>query len=119
MTATPEPVPDVLTPEPSATLTVEVEGDLDHETCDALLTDVTTGLSARPSVTTVHLDCSAMTMCDSMGLSTLLQIRRHTDAAGLSLLIEPRPALLDRVLQLTGTTDYLLRRSPGSGSPGL
>ncbi|MFD9687189.1 STAS domain-containing protein [Kitasatospora sp. NPDC059146] len=103
-----DPVAPGPAPRPD-TITVVVEADLDHETCDALLSAVTTELSARPGASTLQLDCTAMTMCDSMGLSTLIQIRRHTDAAGLRLRIDPRPALLDRLLHLTGTFDYLLR----------
>ncbi|MFE9427399.1 STAS domain-containing protein [Kitasatospora sp. NPDC006697] len=109
MTAHPAPDPGS---DPSDPVTVRVEDDLDHETCDTLLAAVAGALRAHPSARAVRLDCGAMTMCDSMGLSALLQVRRLTDTAGLRLVIDHRPPLLDRLLELTGTADYLL------GPPG-
>ncbi|MFE6751793.1 STAS domain-containing protein [Kitasatospora purpeofusca] len=112
MTALPDPLLPAPGPTPlPATVTLPVEGDLDHESCDTLLATTTAAMSTQPAGGVVRLDCTAMTMCDSMGLSTLLQIRRRTDAAGILLLIDHRPAVLDRLLHLTGTFDHLVRRS--------
>jgi anti-anti-sigma factor len=96
----------------AVTVTVAVDGDLDYETSGDLLEAVTAALAERPKSTVLLLDCAGMTLCDSMGLSALLQIRRDTLAAGRSLRIHPRPPLLDRLLDLTGTADYLLSPAP-------
>ncbi|WP_033223192.1 STAS domain-containing protein [Kitasatospora phosalacinea] len=95
------------------TATVPVEGELDHESCEGLVRAVTSHLAARPPVEVVRVDCADMTLCDSMGLSALLQIRRDVDAAGRRLRLDHRPAHLDRLLRLTGTADYLLADPPG------
>ncbi|AUG75318.1 antagonist protein [Kitasatospora sp. MMS16-BH015] len=107
------PAPDAPGPQ-SSTVTVRVEGDLDYETCDALLAAVAEAVAARPTATALRLDCAAMTLCDSMGLSALLQLRRQTEGTGQRLLIDRRPPHLDRLLQLTGTHDYLLGPSDPS-----
>ncbi|MFD7736082.1 STAS domain-containing protein [Kitasatospora phosalacinea] len=94
------------------TVTVPVEGELDHESCEELVRAVTVHLAARPRVGVLRLDCAGMSLCDSMGLSALLQIRRDVDAAGGRLRLDHRPAHLDRLLHLTGTADYLLADRP-------
>ncbi|KDN81212.1 STAS domain-containing protein [Kitasatospora cheerisanensis] len=93
---------------PPAAVTVPVTGELDHESCDDLLRAVAELLAARPDAEAVRLDCHGMSLCDSMGLSVLLQLRRDVDAAGRRLLLDRRPAHLERLLHLTGTADYLL-----------
>ncbi|MFJ4675422.1 MULTISPECIES: STAS domain-containing protein [unclassified Kitasatospora] len=107
------PVPP---PRPAAgatrTATVPVDGELDHESCGELVRAVAGHLAARPRVDVVRLDCGGMSLCDSMGLSALLQIRRDVDAAGRRLLLDHRPAHLERLLRLTGTADYLLADRP-------
>ncbi|MFJ1755500.1 STAS domain-containing protein [Kitasatospora sp. NPDC088134] len=99
------------------TVTVRIDGELDHESCEDLLRDVAGRLAADPAAGAVRLDCGGMTLCDSMGLSALLQLRRDTAAAGLLLLLDHRPAHLDRLLRLTGTTAHLLGDTPGA-APG-
>ncbi|MFJ5228534.1 STAS domain-containing protein [Kitasatospora sp. NPDC088391] len=95
-----------------ADVTVRIDGELDHESCEDLLRAVADHLAAAPAARAVRLDCGGMTLCDSMGLSALLQIRRDTAAAGLRLLLDHRPAHLDRLLRLTGTTAHLLGDTP-------
>ncbi|MFC8720411.1 STAS domain-containing protein [Kitasatospora sp. NPDC057198] len=97
---------------PPRTVTVPVEGELDHESCEGLVREVTLHLAARPPVEVIRVDCAGMTLCDSMGLSALLQIRRDVDAAGRRLRFDRRPAHLDRLLHLTGTAGYLLADGP-------
>lgn len=89
-------------------ITVAIEGELDYDTCGGLLDAVRAAMSANPGAVNVNLDCAALTLCDSMGLSTLLQIRRLTDTVGARLLIHTRPDSLDRILRITGTYDYLI-----------
>lgn len=105
---------------PSFTLTVEAEttdlvvhvrGDLDHETCDELMTTVDQNLTVRncaeAPVLDLHLAFAGLRGIDSMGLSALLMIRRRTDAARVRLHLDQRPPHLERLLQITGTLDYL------------
>ncbi|GAA4877641.1 STAS domain-containing protein [Kitasatospora terrestris] len=105
----PEPRPDDSAPR---TVTVPVEGELDHENCEDFLRTVAERLAAAPGAEVLRVDCRGMSLCDSMGLSVLLQIRRDMDAAGRRLLLDHRPAQLDRLLHLTGTADYLCADRP-------
>ncbi|EFK99862.1 MULTISPECIES: hypothetical protein [Streptomyces] len=41
-----------------------------------------------------------------MGLAVLLQVRRHTDRAGVRLTLERPPVSLRRLLGLTGTSAH-------------
>lgn len=111
MSTSPVPPPRP-TAGPPRTATVPVEGELDHESCGELLRAVAAHLAARPLVDVVRVDCGDMSLCDSTGLSALLQVRRDVDAAGRRLLLDRRPAHLERLLRLTGTADYLLTDRP-------
>ncbi|MEU1203595.1 STAS domain-containing protein [Streptomyces sp. NPDC005813] len=105
---------------PSFSLTVEVEtteavvrvvGDLDYETCDELVSAVRQTLAGRAGgpdgVQGLHVDFAGLDNIDSMGLSALLMIRRQTDAAGIRLYLDERPAGLERLLDITGTLAHL------------
>ncbi|MEW2162790.1 STAS domain-containing protein [Streptomyces sp. NPDC007084] len=105
---------------PSFSLTVEAEttdlvirvaGDLDYETCDELMRTVDQNLTVRRTAerrpSALRIDFTALHGIDSMGLSALLMIRRHTDAAGMSLHLDERPPHLERLLEITGTLDHL------------
>jgi anti-anti-sigma factor len=89
-------------------ITITVRGPLDYETSDDLLTAVTEELNTPPAAAVLSLDLAGLTVCDSMGLAALLTIRRRTAAGGLPLRLLHRPDTLDRLLDLTGTTEYLL-----------
>ncbi|MFD3790064.1 STAS domain-containing protein [Streptomyces cyaneofuscatus] len=91
---------------------VEVQGDLDHDSADLLLEEVTAQLAARPALTDLHLHCADLGAVDSMGLSALLMIGRRTTVAGVRLHLDDRPAKLDRLLELTGTLEYLTAPLP-------
>lgn len=86
---------------------ITLTGDLTHINADKLLAAVTDQLTAHPALRELHVDCAALEICDSRGLSVLLMIRRRTDALGVGLRIVRRPDTLDRMLDLTGTTAYL------------
>ncbi|MFD9247742.1 STAS domain-containing protein [Streptomyces sp. NPDC059556] len=86
---------------------IELEGDLDYETADFLVDEVTARIAAGPGLRDLHLQCGGLGTIDSMGLSALLMISRRTTAAGVRLHLEDRPANLDRILHLTGTLDHL------------
>ncbi|MFJ1654870.1 STAS domain-containing protein [Streptomyces sp. NPDC088337] len=95
---------------------VHVEGDLDYLTSRELLDAVTVALTrrhaARHPVAGIRLDFSRLRSVDSSGLSALLRIRRLADEAGLALHLDERPAVLERLLDMTGTLE-LLTSPPG------
>jgi anti-anti-sigma factor len=86
---------------------VTLTGDLTHVNADDLLRAVSDQLSAHPALRTLRVDCSGLEICDSRGLSILLMLRRRTESLGLGLDIVNRPAALNRMLDRTGTTEYL------------
>ncbi|MFF3013868.1 STAS domain-containing protein [Streptomyces sp. NPDC057939] len=90
---------------------IELQGELDHQDADTLLNLVTVVLAEPGRRLDLHLECDGITAIDSHGLSVLLMIRRHTDAAGVTLHLGNRPPILDRMLKVTGTLDHLTDRS--------
>ncbi|MFJ9633230.1 STAS domain-containing protein [Streptomyces sp. NPDC101175] len=86
---------------------LDLHGDLDHDNADVLLETVTGELAAHPRLRDLHLGCAGLGCVDSMGLSTLLMIRRRTDEAGVLLHLEERTPALDRLLTITGSLEYL------------
>ncbi|MFF8534928.1 STAS domain-containing protein [Streptomyces sp. SAS_267] len=110
-----------------AALVIRVAGDLDHETCDELMRAVDQNLFAPRDLEgrflELRVDFAGLGVMDSMGLATLLMIRRRTDAAGVRLCLDQRPRGLDRLLEITGTLEHLTAprdasggaRSPGTG----
>ncbi|MFF4862620.1 STAS domain-containing protein [Streptomyces sp. NPDC002405] len=99
---------------------VRVGGDLDYLTHGQLLDAVTVVLTrrhaARHPVADIRLEFSRLGSVDSSGLSALLQIRRLVDEAGVALHLDERPAVLDRLLDMTGTLE-LLTCPPENRSP--
>ncbi|MFL6119558.1 STAS domain-containing protein [Actinophytocola sp.] len=93
---------------------VTLAGDLIHVNADELLEAVTDELAAHPGLRELHVDCAQLEVCDSRGLSTLLMLRRRTDSLGLRLHIVNRPHALNRMLDRTGTTEYLTSDEPQS-----
>ncbi|MEU5593307.1 STAS domain-containing protein [Streptomyces sp. NPDC020298] len=90
------------------TLTVRVAGDLDYDTSDDLIGTVVEHLAAggaRPHG--VRMDFRHLTWIDSTGLSALLMIHRRTAAAGVTLHLDNRPDVLERMLRLTNVLDHL------------
>ncbi|MER6440076.1 MULTISPECIES: STAS domain-containing protein [unclassified Streptomyces] len=98
-------------PHPSFTLTAEagpgtahlhLVGELDYETSDELLQHTDRCLAGQPDLTDLHLDCTELRFCDSMGLSTLLTIHRKTTARHIRLHLDNPPPFLERILNTTG-----------------
>ncbi|MFF2534883.1 STAS domain-containing protein [Streptomyces cyaneofuscatus] len=121
MTTTPHPDPSAeTTAVGESRLHIALRGDLDHENADAFVRDVAARLSARPGATDLRLSCAGLDHIDSMGLSALLMIRRHTRTARVRLHLDERPAHLERLLRITGTLDHLTGpdgTERGAGSP--
>jgi anti-anti-sigma factor len=82
-------------------------GSVVYANADELLQAVTDRLAAQGGLRELHIDCAGLDICDSMGLSTLLMLRRRTESLGLDLRLLNRPSPLDRMLERTGTYDYL------------
>ncbi|MFJ3439504.1 STAS domain-containing protein [Streptomyces cyaneofuscatus] len=91
---------------------IEVHGDLDYDTADLLVNEVTAQLTDRPGLTDLHLHCAELGAVDSMGLCALLMIGRRAAEAGVRLHLDARSAKLDRLLDLTGTLDHLTAPPP-------
>lgn len=87
-------------------LTIDVVGDLDYETSDELLATVVDHVTPDTPLRRLRLDFGRLTWIDSLGLSTLLMVHRHTSAAGIALELHDRPDFLERMLDLTGTLDH-------------
>ncbi|MEU9860189.1 STAS domain-containing protein [Streptomyces sp. NPDC047971] len=103
-------------------LRAELVGDLAWDAVDELLDVARAHLSAGPAPSDIRLDCARLTLCDSMGLSTLLAVHRDTATAGVRLHLDHRPPFLDRLLLLTGTYEHLTglpeRAGPDGDAPG-
>ncbi|WP_394428297.1 STAS domain-containing protein [Streptomyces sp. SGAir0957] len=89
-------------------LTLAVEGALDYDTSGYFTDHAGRALLDHPGIRVLRLDCSALSGVDSMGLSTLLGLRRRLDTLGAGLRIVERSARLDRLLTITGTFEYLV-----------
>ncbi|WP_020420522.1 STAS domain-containing protein [Amycolatopsis sp. ATCC 39116] len=87
------------------TLHGALAGNLDYHSGDGLLSEVTARLA--PGLRDVRLDFGSLDFCDSYGLSTLLMIARRVQSAGANLHLDDRPPVLERLLDMTRTLDYL------------
>ncbi|MGM1063047.1 STAS domain-containing protein [Saccharothrix sp. Mg75] len=99
------------------TARVVASGDLTYDNGD-LLRDAVADLLAGHRPARLHVDCAALTFCDSFGLSVLLDARRTAEGAATALVLDNRPAWLDRLLQRTGTYDYLVPEDLGERQAG-
>lgn len=89
------------------TALLRLDGDLDYS-CSAEFAElIAARLATGPDLRTLRLDCAALGLCDSGGLSALLMTRRHTESAGVVLHLDNRGAALERLLEVTGTRHYL------------
>ena len=84
-----------------------LSGDLVNEHAERLLAAVNEKLAEHRDLREVWLDCAKLELCDSRGLSVLLMVRRRTDSLGITLRLVNPTRLLDRLLDRTGTADYL------------
>ncbi|GGS53420.1 MULTISPECIES: STAS domain-containing protein [Actinokineospora] len=76
-------------------------GALDATTTAAALAELTPLLRLPGSA--LELDLSEVSFCDSAGLRMLIDLQTTVTAAGRSLVIADRGAVVARVLELTGT----------------
>ncbi|MFF2204930.1 STAS domain-containing protein [Streptomyces sp. NPDC058145] len=100
-----------------STLTVRVAGELDYDTSDEMVDTVVARLAGPPAPRHVRLDFTGLTWIDSMGLSALLMIHRHTRAVGAALHLDNRPDVLERMLRHTNVLGHLTG-PVAAGEPG-
>lgn len=86
---------------------IRVSGELDLAVADELVRTALDGLAEAPAV---HVDLGEVTFVDSTGLGALLRVRNEATAAGKAFRLQEVPAVLDRLLQITGLTDAFERR---------
>ncbi|MCX3291093.1 STAS domain-containing protein [Streptomyces sp. NEAU-H22] len=100
------------------TVRLALTGDLDYDTCGELLRRVRTALDGHREVTDLHLDCRELELVDSMGLSTLLEVHRSAGRDGIAFHLEGIGPALRRLLELTGTYEYLTSPQRSGTSAG-
>ncbi|MER5884135.1 STAS domain-containing protein [Streptomyces sp. NPDC001941] len=91
-------------------VTIRVTGDLEYGVSDELVELVREELvppAGRSGPRELRVDCGATRFVDSMGLSALLMLRRIADDAGVRLVLEHFPDALLRLMDMTGTLQYL------------
>ncbi|MET9255493.1 STAS domain-containing protein [Streptomyces sp. NPDC048182] len=93
---------------------LRLAGDLDYDSAQDLLESARGRLGARPAPSALRLDCAGLTLCDSMGLATLLMVHRLATEAGAVLRLEECPGFLARLLELTGTLDHFMHTPPAA-----
>jgi anti-anti-sigma factor len=84
------------------TASLHLAGGLDYDTGDGLVQHADQCLADHPDLHDLRLDCAELGFCDSIGLSSLLMIRRRTDARAVRLHLDNTPPFLQRLLHVTG-----------------
>lgn len=88
-----------------------LSGDLVHLHAEQLLGAVDERLDHHGELRELWIDCEKLAACDSRGLSVLLMVRRRTESLGITLQLVNRTRLLDRLMERTGTAEYLTGES--------
>ncbi|MYS69508.1 STAS domain-containing protein [Streptomyces sp. SID5926] len=83
---------------------IRITGDLDWDTAAELTRTAADCLRTEPAPRRLRLDCEHLTLCDSLGLASLLMIHRHATEVGTRLHLTNRPAALQRLFETTGTS---------------
>ncbi|MYR94717.1 MULTISPECIES: STAS domain-containing protein [unclassified Streptomyces] len=119
MTALPTPLLTVTAEEGRGWVRLRLAGDLDYDTSHELVVRAEDWLAVRPELRELRLGCAELGLCDSMGVSALLQIHRDAAAQGASLHVEDAPPFLDRIMRITGIHHLFARqqdRRPARGA---
>ncbi|GHB56280.1 hypothetical protein GCM10010347_27930 [Streptomyces cirratus] len=91
-------------------LVVALAGAMDWHTAPQLREEGMRLLAESPHLV---LDVSAVTFCDSSGLSVLVQLRRHAQDTGGSVTLTSVPAHLVRLLEISGLGRVFLADGAG------
>ncbi|WP_158850138.1 STAS domain-containing protein [Saccharothrix deserti] len=93
-------------------LVIQVEGEIDNDTCDEVRAEVVQRLRERPKA--LVLDLNDVVVFGSIGLSLLIEARHRAEALGVgfAVAVDRRAAL--RPLTETGVADLLVLR-PDAG----
>jgi anti-sigma B factor antagonist len=86
--------------------TVSLAGELDVTTASLLLGAAERAFAGRPSGDLV-IDATGLVFCDSVGISTLVQVRQRCDTYGWTFHIAGVQPYVRRVLDLLGLVEYL------------
>ncbi|MGW5290448.1 STAS domain-containing protein [Streptomyces bacillaris] len=117
MTALPSPLLTVTAEEGPGWVRLRLTGDLDYDTSSELVARAMEQLAARPGLDELYLDCAGLEMCDSMGVSALLQVHRDTAARRVRLHVEEAPPFLDRIMRITGIDHLFVRQEQKDRRP--
>lgn len=97
--------------------TVKVAGDIDLLTAEKFRDYACDEIAAHPQAAVI--DMTAVGFVDSSGISALVAIRRHTDALGLSVVVEPSRRV-QAALKLAGLAEIFQSEhpdDPGTSQP--
>lgn len=89
-----------------AEATISVAGELDVSTAGRLVACVRDALESQPR--SISVDASALEFSDSSGLAALLRARGLAHDAGVAFRISAPSDKLRRLVEVSGTGDYLL-----------
>lgn len=84
---------------------ITLRGELDLSSGHVLRDAADEAMTARPA--RLVLDLSALTFCDSTGLSELIRLYQRTQQAGTELVLDRPTPRVDRILAATGLDTIL------------
>ncbi|MFJ8364075.1 STAS domain-containing protein [Streptomyces sp. NPDC093984] len=80
---------------------ITLAGEIDLNTAPLLSAALAT--CARDGIRTADVDLTAVTFCDVSGLNAFLAASRHATEAGTSLQLHYPPAVMARIIEITGS----------------
>ncbi|MFD7659760.1 STAS domain-containing protein [Actinosynnema sp. NPDC059797] len=89
-------------------LVVQVEGEVDMDTCDQVRAEVVERLGERPGA--LVLDLNGVVVFGSIGLSLLIEVRHRAEARGVPFAVAADRRVVLRPLVETGVADLLVLR---------
>jgi anti-sigma B factor antagonist len=85
---------------------ITAEGELDRSTAPRFLASIREAVDTQPR--SINVDGHALTFTDSSGLAALLRARGEAREVGVAFRISSPSPELRRLVELTGTEEYLL-----------
>lgn len=90
----------------ASSIRLEVAGEVDMAAAP-LVMDAILGAAASQPAGDVHVDLAGVSFIDSMGLSALIEAHRRLQDQGVRLLFSGISANVRKLLDITGTSEYL------------